>query len=248
MNRFVFMLAMCVVLCAAAASAETVWDAVNDFGVGAQPENGVWRYGYGVGATGFGGYFDLSFGTDTEGGWTRSQGGSPDYSPYMWCNKTGTGGTYPAYSLNLSSGEGGDDYHTFVRWIAPADGTYKIDSCYQMMAAAGGGYWSGEMDVSTVVNGSVIYADFVSGYDYYSLHPEWGWPTYSPGPKTYSATYYLTAGSTVDFVAGIGWVDAGSDFANIAGCRVTAVPEPATLALFGSGLVGLLAFAWRKRK
>lgn len=183
MNRFVFMFAMLVLLCATAASAETVWDAVTDFGVAAQLENGVWRYGYGVGATGFGGYFDLAFGTNTEGGWTRSMGGSPDYSPYMWCNRTGTAGTYPAYSLNLSSGLGGDDYHTFVRWIAPADGWYQVDSCYQMMAAAGGGYWTGEMDVSTVVNGTVIYADFVSGYDYYSLHPEWGWPTYDPGPK-----------------------------------------------------------------
>jgi len=30
--------------------------------------------------------------------------------------------------------------------------------------------------------------------------------------------------------------------------RVTSIPEPSTVMLFVSGLVGLLAYAWRKRK
>ena len=47
------------------------------------------------------------------------------------------------------------------------------------------------------------------------------------------------------------WLDmsAGSNtgifFDNV---RLTSVPEPSTLALLASGLFGLVAYAWRKRK
>jgi hypothetical protein len=244
MNCKVLVLAAVVALCATTASA-TVWDAVADFSV-TQPANGVWQYGYGVGSTDLRGWFDMPMGTDTDGGWTRYQGGAPDYSPYMWCNKTDTAGTYPAQSLNLSSGTGGDDYHTYVRWTAPEDGLYQVDSCYKMMTDAAGNYWTGEMDVSTCVNGVVEFTAIVSGQDWSAYY--WQWPTFDPGPKTATGTYYLAAGSTVDFVGGIGFVNAASDFVNIAGCKVTAVPEPGTLVLLGFGLVGLVTYAWRKQK
>jgi hypothetical protein len=247
MNYKMFVFTAVLALCASAASAEMVWDAVADFDI-TQPANGVWTYGYGVGAQDYRGAFDLSWGDNIAGGgWTRSMGGSPDYSPYMFCNKTNDwSGAAPPHSMNLSSGEGGDDYHNYVRWTAPEAGLYQVDSVYTMMAAAAGGYWTGEMDVSTVVNGAVVFTDVVSGYDYQSLYSLW--PPYSPGPKTHSGTYYLDAGSTVDFVGGIGWVNANSDFVNIDGCKVTVVPEPGTLVLLGCGFVGLLACIPRKRK
>jgi len=103
------------------------------------------------------------------------------------------------------------------------------------------------MDVTTAINGTAVYFSAVSGFDYRGAYGVESWPTYEPGPKTATGTYYLTAGSTVDFAAGIGWINAGSDFANIGGCRITAVPEPNTFVLLGSALAGLVAFVWRKR-
>ena len=244
MNGKSFMFAVVVALCATVASAGMVWDAVADFSV-VQPAAGVWTYGYGVGPV-WGGAFDMPMGDNTDGGWTRYQGGAPDYSPYMWCNNTDTVGTYPARSLNLSSGEGGDDYHNFVRWTAPEAGTYQVDAVFQMMTHPDGSPWTGEMDVQMTVNGVTKFYTAVSGFDYAQYNG--AWPGYEPGPKSFTDTYDLAAGDTVDFVGGIGWVNAGSDFVNIAGSKVTAVPEPGTLALLGFGLVGLAACAWRKRK
>jgi hypothetical protein len=244
MNHRSLVFTVVLALCAATASANTVWDAVADFS-GASNPNGAWSYGYGVGPV-WGGAFDLGWVDAIGGGWTRSMGGAPDYSPYIAANLTDTAGTYPAHSLNLSSGLGGDDYHCLIRWTAPADGWYRVDSVYTMMSKTDGSYWTGEMDVSTAVNGVVVFTDVVSGFDYSQYSG--AWPAYQPGPKTATGDYYLAAGNTVDFAAGIGWVNANSDFANIGGCRVTAIPEPGTLVLLGAGMVGLLAFAWRKRQ
>jgi hypothetical protein len=241
MNRRVLVFTAFIALCASTAWAGLIWDAQAEFDVTAQPINGVWTYGYGVGPNDYRGTFDYPVGTATDGGWTRSMGGSPDYSPYMWCNKTDTAGIYPAQSLVLSSGWGGEDYHTYVRWTAPADGWYQVDSRYEMMTYTNGSYWTGEMDVTTVVNGVNVFADYVSGYDYQQYNG--AWPAYSPGPKTSTGTYYLQAGQTVDFVGGVGWVDAAYDFVNIAGCKVTAVPEPGTLILLVLGLAGVAAYS-----
>jgi hypothetical protein len=43
-------------------------------------------------------------------------------------------------------------------------------------------------------------------------------------------------------VGGIGWVNAGSDFVNIAGTTITEVPEPSTIValLCGLGCLGIL--------
>jgi hypothetical protein len=245
MNYRVLVFTAVVALCASAASAEMVWDPVTDFDW-TQPANGVWTYGYGVGPH-WGGAFDLTLGDSVmQGGWTRSMGGAPDYSPYMVCNKTDVYWySYPPHSMNLSSGTGGDDYHTIIRWTAPEAGLYQVDGVFEMMARSGGGYWEGEMDVHVMVNGESQYSDFVSGYDYQSLYSEW--PPYDPGPKTFTGTYYLAAGDTVDFSGGIGWVNENSDFVNIAGSKVTEIPEPGTLVLLGLALAGMSAYAWRKR-
>jgi hypothetical protein len=256
MNNKILIFATVIALCASVVSAEVVWDALADF-TNAQNPNGAWSYGYGagptynetLGSTGWGGVFDypLIDPNPGVGGWTRSMGGTPDYSPYILCNQSDAQVySYPAHSLNLSSGTGGGDYHSFVRWTAPEDGWYQVDSSYAMMASDGTP-WTGEMDVTTVINNEAVFSSAVSGFDYQGYYGVAAWPTYEPGPKTATGTYYLTAGSTVDFVAGIGWIDATSDFTNIAGCKVTAVPEPSSIALLGFGMVGLAAFVWRKR-
>lgn len=76
---------------------------------------------------------------------------------------------------------------------------------------------------------------------------------------TLLARLFVTTGANVNFVGswggdlGItpgaiagGWGFSGSK--NMCGSFTTAVPEPTVLALAGMGLVGLLCYAWRKRR
>jgi hypothetical protein len=87
----------------------------------------------------------------------------------------------------------------------------------------------------------------------------WGWAV-APGPATFTATFddsTSLSSSCMDLTHTVVNYSTGTaqtltfdmnQYAGIFALAVSTVPEPSTLALLGCGLVGLAAYAWRKRK
>jgi hypothetical protein len=72
--------------------------------------------------------------------------------------------------------------------------------------------------------------------------------------KVYSNDYIYSTGTgknkstNAGHVLRVGWIMGTGVYATDARLDISPVPEPSTLVLLTSGLVGLLAYAWRKRK
>ena len=67
----------------------------------------------------------------------------------------------------------------------------------------------------------------------------------SNGQYSYTGTWRSTSTSLdID----ISYVSGGLPYTRVNGFEMTAVPEPSALVLLGTGFLGLLAYAWRKRK
>ncbi len=247
MLRKTLLISFVVALCATTLpSLGATWDIYADFGL--TNPSGAWTYGYADYDIMDGpGYamtpFDYVTGDLATGvGWTRNYGG-PDYTPYVWYNP-GAQGIYPANSVVFSSGDSGGAYengyngdpYTVIRWTAPADGQYAVDGVFKQMII--GSNWTGRMDLHVLVNGVSQFDCIVNGLP--------GDITEGPGPFTYTGTFDLVAGDTVDFAGGPYTYNV-SDFVDVTGSGVREVPEPGTLALLGCALVGLIAYAWRRR-
>ena len=61
------------------------------------------------------------------------------------------------------------------------------------------------------------------------------------------ATFYVTTGANITFTGQIG-LSGGELIPVTFSTSAAPIPEPSTLVLLASGLIGLLAYAWRKRK
>lgn len=143
---------------------------------------------------------------------------------------------------------GNDATCSIVQWTAPAAGYYSVSAIWNNVntfdpAAVGSetAYNAG-VDVHTYLNGVSIYDGVTSKYD-------------ATGAATMSAqTLSLAAGDKLDFIVSplgaSGTIDGLYPLAfdiTTFNATISTVPEPSTLALFGSALIGLLVYAWRRK-
>lgn len=174
----------------AAVSAQTVYDAANDFST--TSPTGVWSYGYtATRGSQFVPYNQVRVDASEYDGpgvdiWNLvSTGTNPALIAH---NRSGELRSYstvrhPADLLNLHPGQSGEN--SVVRWTAPAAGLYQIKGRFQ-----GIDLYHGGTDVSVLYNSDTkLFAEFISGLD---------------DRKEFTILAYVETGETIDFSVGYG--------------------------------------------
>jgi hypothetical protein len=222
----VAIVAVCVFPAAVSRADTTSWDIAGDFSETSNA-NGVWDYGY----YGVGGFHLLPQKVSTSGTWAQTLGftgwvpaeGYTD--PGVIRNTSGSSQTYVGITWapgQLSLNPSGSAI-TVARWAAPAAGTYNISATFTQLQGS-------------VAQGAEVYIKDVQAFAKLL--------TGTGDTVTYTAAnQVLAAGDMVIFGA------PGNGNAQVVALSgtITAVPEPGTIVLLGAGLLGLLAYAWRKR-
>jgi hypothetical protein len=221
---------MMFVFGAAAAQADVTWNAYDGFisGPTAQSASNTWQYSYNPNGDNNSGYTLLDrWGDNGDGvaidGWTRS---ADDY----WHNQVVL--KNPAASeLQVHPLPG---FATTIGWLSPIAGT--VNASFSVTDRNGGGgdgveYWLYKSNA--LASASLKHGFVDNGQDWTS------------GPITQSGIS-VAAGDMLYLRVGPGIADShGHDMTGVT-FAVTAVPEPGTLVLIGTGLIGLLCYAWRK--
>jgi hypothetical protein len=165
------------------------------------------------------------FTADTTEGMVANGGVCPDWGPSnqygdIWKNTTSTTsfGVAPG-QVSLSAGYAANAVDV-VRWTAPRDMTVEVT----------GQFYSGDWGVMQT-------AIFVNGI---GQSPYWS----ASDHGSFDFKLSVTSGETIDFAIYNGYTAGNTPL----GATITAVPEPGTLVMLVAGIVGLAAYAWRKRK
>lgn len=217
------------------------WDAYNDFSIVNNP-NGAWAYGYSLNNSPA-----FAFVPFTNGGVIASHNtwGFPvaEYgSLELWTDPSiivplvsrnptgvdmnGTWGNYAANCLNLHSGYGTvEGPMPVVQWTAQQTGAINVAGSFFASLNQ-----NPTVDGYVIHNGSIIWTG--------GLSPD-------PYTQPFLLDLNVNAGDTLAFAIG----NRGSHGADLTSFNATinAVPEPASIALLSSGLIGIAAATRRKR-
>jgi len=143
----------------------------------------------------------------------------------------------------------GNRYAPFVRWTAPEAMTVSVSALFA-------GHDEATTDVHVLLNGNMnddnTYSgthlldgiiDGNSGYAAQGIAQSGTSPT-----QSYSGILTLAAGDYLDFAVGYGLNYSNPCDMTGVSVSITSVPEPGTLALLLTGIIGLGAFARRQRR
>jgi hypothetical protein len=172
---------------------------------------------------------------------------NPTSTPYVSGNQwlaPGDVGFYPA--------DADGNYQAFVRWTAPRDMTVSVDAVF-----------TGQDNVGATTGAHVLLnGDLVSGVGYtgtslfYGVidgnvgNASLGIAAFGSSPSQHyasSSDISVHAGNYIDFFVDKYNGSLTNDL-TVVHATITETPEPASVILLASALIGLLAYAWRKRK
>jgi hypothetical protein len=200
----------------------------------AVPQNphGVWSYGY-RGATNATDLTKLDF-LDT-GGWNAGFFyGGQNAVPAVWINDTGTTQHFDGYlpittDLVYLHPGGVNAGVAVLRWTAPEAGIVDISALFSTSST------SATVGASLVKDGMAITSGSIVGGT----------------TNTFDASMSglaVIAGTKLDFCIDDGGNGYGNDMSSLDLTVTLSIPEPATLSLLALGAIGLVVYAWRKRR
>lgn len=209
------------------------WDAFNDFAGNANP-NGAWSYGYGTTGSSFTPY--NMYGPNCSGGvlncWQPTV--TINDTPNIVWNNTGSfvnfGTAISAPGLTQHPGISVD---AITQWTAPSTGAYSISGFYQIA----------DVNPSGVIG--LVFENSTSLFQLKLLGP----PAQHPDTLGGMATYYipwleLNAGDVMSFAVN----NDGNYLFDTThfNATITTIPEPGSMVLLGSGLIGAAGILRRK--
>jgi len=135
-----------------------------------------------------------------------------------------------------------------IQWTAPAEGWYAVSALF-----TGASNW---VETAHITNVSVskgstsLFAGMVDGYIGSAAAGYTDGFDGDTGTRSasYSGTSYLAMGDVLAFEVANGHNPFNLCWVGTALSVTTTTPEPSSIVLVASALVGLLAYAWRKRK
>jgi hypothetical protein len=134
--------------------------------------------------------------------------------------KNTTGSTVHGFqspSAGLHGGQAGEV--AVARYLVGKSGLYSVSALFGAGDSSAAGPY-GNVDTYVRVNGATVFSALNTATD-----------------QSYSGSLYLTAGSNVEFMVGIGQDTFFNDSTPLS-AQINAVPAPGALAVFGLGLLG----------